>query len=104
MRALIRMRTLAAVCALLLMIAGTAAAGPRVRFDRPGQPDVPDPPMVGDPDDSQGLVVIPVPFGIVVIRVAPHQMQIFRRAQPPATPVRIQRPTRFEMRRGANAR
>ena len=57
MRALIRMRTLAAACALLLMIAGTAAAGPRVRFDRPGQPDVPDPPMVGEPDTGNNLII-----------------------------------------------
>ena len=69
MRALIRMRTLAAACALLLMIAGTAAAGPRVRFDRPGQPDVPDPPMVGDPDQPTGnLVAIYAPW-ILIFRI-----------------------------------
>ena len=83
MRALIRMRTLAAVCALLLMFAGMAAAGPRVRFDRPGQPDVPDPPMVGDPDDPQGLLLgFQMPWGYMQIRIRGAALNIFGLNQP----------------------
>src|SRR4029077_19734047 len=68
MRALIRMRTLAAACALLLLIAGTAAATRRPSELLPNMPD-PEPPMVGDPDDSQGLIVIQLPYGILILRL-----------------------------------
>ena len=61
MRALTRMRTLAAACALLLFVAGTAAAwAPTRPIDRPDSPD-PNPPMVGDPDSGQSM---PVPLVI----------------------------------------
>lgn len=56
MRALTRMRTLAAACALLLVIAGTAAANaPGRPIDRPDSPP-PSPTEVGEPDTGQGLV------------------------------------------------
>ena len=55
MRALTRMRTLAAACALLLVIAGMAAAGvPGRPIDRPESPP-PSPTEVGEPDTGQGL-------------------------------------------------
>ena len=92
MRALTRMRMLAAVCALLLMLAGTAMARlPGSPIDQGGTPPV-NPPMVGDPDDSQGLVVIPTPYGIFILRLSTHQVQMMRRAQSPAAPVRIRAP------------
>lgn len=52
MRALTRMRLLAAVCALLLlMLAPIATANvPGRPIDRPDGPPDPDPTMVGDPD------------------------------------------------------
>jgi hypothetical protein len=58
MRALTRMRTLAAACALLLVVSGTAMAGLGNRFiDRTGLPE--SPPMVGDPDQpTNGMIVI----------------------------------------------
>lgn len=57
MRALTRMRTLAAACALLLMIAGTAVAGaPGRPIDRPDSPP-PQPTEVGEPDAGHNLTV-----------------------------------------------
>ena len=57
MRALTRMRSLAAACALLLVVAGSAAAWvPGRPIDRGGSPTA-DPPMVGDPDDPSGMPV-----------------------------------------------
>ena len=54
MRALTRMRTLAAVCALLLVTAGTGlAGGPGKPPDRNDVPTGP-PPTVGDPDEPGG--------------------------------------------------
>jgi hypothetical protein len=59
MRALTRMRSLAAACALLLVVAGSAAAWvPGRPIDRGGSPTA-DPPMVGDPDSGQSM---PVPL------------------------------------------
>ena len=59
MRALTRMRTLAAACALLLFVSGMVAAGPLDRqIDRPGTGEQ-RPPMVGDPDSGQSM---PVPL------------------------------------------
>ena len=55
MRALTRMRTLAAACALLLFVAGMAAAGGQYRpIDRSEVP-LPQPTEVGEPDTGQGL-------------------------------------------------
>ena len=57
MRALTRMRTLAAACALLLFVSGTAMAGPGNRFiDRTGLPEPPPTEQVGEPDMGHGLV------------------------------------------------
>jgi ABC-type sugar transport system substrate-binding protein len=56
MRALTRMRTLAAACALLLFVSGMAAAwAPERPIDRTDSPP-PSPTEVGDPDTGQGLV------------------------------------------------
>src|SRR5436190_20226770 len=56
MRALTRMRTLAAACALLLVVAGTAAAGaPGRPIDQPEGPP-PQPTETGEPDMGHGLV------------------------------------------------
>jgi len=56
MRALTRMRTLAAACALLLVIAGTAAAWDPTRpIDRTDSPP-PEPTATGEPDMGHGLV------------------------------------------------
>jgi hypothetical protein len=57
MRALTRMRTLAAACALLLAVAGMASAGRFDRqIDRPGTPTSPPTTEAGEPDTGQGLV------------------------------------------------
>ena len=59
MRALTRMRTLAAACALLLFVSGMAAAGrPGLPIDKTGQPENPQPPMVGDPDQPPNLPLL----------------------------------------------
>lgn len=55
MRALTRMRTLAAACALLLFVSGTAAAFDK-QIDRSGGPPLQTPTEVGDPDTGNGLV------------------------------------------------
>jgi hypothetical protein len=56
MRALTRMRTLAAACALLLVVAGTTAAGPANRFiDRTGLPESPPMTEAGEPDTGSNL-------------------------------------------------
>jgi|SRR6185369_11743681 hypothetical protein len=69
MRALTRMRTLAAACALLLFVSGMATAGLGDRvIDRPGTPD-PMPPMVGDPDQPTGGMVLIVGSWVIVLRV-----------------------------------
>jgi hypothetical protein len=74
MRALTRMRTLAAACALLLFVSGTAMAGLGNRFiDRPGTPE---PPMVGDPDEPGGGSVTVVILNRVVILQLPHGMTL----------------------------
>jgi hypothetical protein len=73
MRALIRMRLLAAVCALLLMFASNAHAGAPIRpIDRPDGGPEPGPVLVGDPDEPGGLIPIPINvFGrVYVIRIA----------------------------------
>ena len=58
MRALTRMRTLAAVCALLLMLAGTAMARlPGSPIDRGEPTQNPVTQEVGEPDTGQNLVV-----------------------------------------------
>jgi hypothetical protein len=55
MRALIRMRTLAAAVALLLFVSGTAMAGWADRqIDRPGTPQPPTT-QAGDPDTGSNL-------------------------------------------------
>ena len=71
MRALTRMRTLAAACALLLFVSGMAAAGrPGLPIDKTGQPENPSPPMVGDPDDPMGLpLAITTPWGVFWFRL-----------------------------------
>jgi hypothetical protein len=81
MRALTRMRTLAAACALLLFVSGTAMAGLGNRFiDRPGTPE---PPMVGDPDTGNEIVALFLgPWLITVrvpIRATTHDSQQVRR-------------------------
>ena len=75
MRALTRMRTLAAACALLLFVSGTAMAGPGNRFiDKPGAPDPP--PMVGDPDEPGGSSITVVILNRVFILQLPHGMTL----------------------------
>lgn len=69
MRALTRMRTLAAACALLLFVSGTAMAGPGNRFiDRPGTPE-PSTPMVGDPDSGNEIVALFFGRWLITVRV-----------------------------------
>ena len=62
MRALNRMRLLAAVCALLLLTFGPLArAGvPGRPIDQPQGPPTPNPTEVGDPDQPPGSIAIPV--------------------------------------------
>jgi len=102
MRALTRMRTLAAVCALLLMLAGTAAAGlPGKPIDRPGDPPS-GPPQVGDPDQpTGGSIVVVIGDWVVVFRTPYIRIGLFR-ATVPVSPVRSIR--RSEIGRGRNAR
>ena len=67
MRALTRMRTLAAACALLLFVSGMAAAwAPTRPIDRT---DSPPPPMVGDPDQPTGGMVAIYGYWFVFLRV-----------------------------------
>ena len=67
MRALTRMRTLAAACALLLVIAGMAAANaPGRPIDRPEGPP-PSPTEVGDPDAGHDMPIAVVIGGHVFI-------------------------------------
>ena len=83
MRALTRMRTVAAACALLLVVAGTAAATPVERWiDRPGTPD-PQPPMVGDPDTGHDMpAFIMVVWGRVYFWRLPWMAQDTRSTRP----------------------
>jgi hypothetical protein len=70
MRSLIRKRTLAALCALLLAFASLANANAPARpIDRPEGPPELDPTMVGDPDQPGGNVTIVVGQWIYVGRV-----------------------------------
>ena len=102
MRALIRMRTLAAACALLLFVSGTAMAGWASKpMDRPGTPDPP--PMVGDPDDPQGLpMAVFAPWGYMTLRVPISVLPYLRlpARTPPTRTVAIRKPSS----RGAHAR
>ena len=69
MRALTRMRTLAAACALLLFVSGMAAAwAPERPIDRT---DSPPPPMVGDPDEPGGsrLTTIVIFGSVFIVRL-----------------------------------
>jgi hypothetical protein len=69
MRALTRMRTLAAACALLLFVTGMAAANLHDRqIDRSGTPE-PKPPMVGDPDQPTGNIVAIYGYWFVVFHI-----------------------------------
>jgi len=81
MRALTRMRTLAAACALLLFVSGTAAAwAPTRPIDRT---DSPPPPMVGDPDDPQGLTLgFQMPWGYVQFRLGVEHLRLLGLAPP----------------------
>jgi len=93
MRALTRMRTLAAACALLLFVAGTAAAGWSDRqIDRPGQPET-KPPMVGDPDQPTGGMVAVVGYWTFVIRIPASWIHTASRSPQPAV-ARFARPIR----------
>jgi len=59
MRALTRMRPLAAACALLLFVAGMAAAGPLDRqIDRSGGASQSPTTEVGEPDSGHELVAV----------------------------------------------
>jgi len=76
MRALTRMRTLAAACALLLFVSGTAVAGPGNRFiDRSGLPEPP--PMVGDPDQPPNMPVL-VAGRVYLIQLPPLLDELWR--------------------------
>ena len=58
MRALTRMRPLAAACALLLFVAGMAAAGPLDRqIDRSGGAPMPPTTEAGEPDMGHNLTI-----------------------------------------------
>ena len=104
MRALTRMRTLAAACALLLVIAGTATAGGLTgrQIDRGGVPDPP-PPMVGDPDDPQGRpMAIVTPWGYMTLQVPISALQFM--GIPARAPQTRSVTTRKLSSRGAHAR
>ena len=69
MRALTRMRLLAAVCALLMTFASISRAGvPGRPIDRPDGP--PDPVQVGDPDEPNG-------FRIIIMGHAPYFLVVW---------------------------
>jgi len=66
MRSLIRMRTLAATCALLFFVAGQGAAlVPGRPIEKPGDP--PEPVQVGDPDAGHDMPVVLVVGGYVIL-------------------------------------
>ena len=74
MRALTRMRSLAAACALLLVVAGSAAAWvPGRPIDRGGSPTA-DPPMVGDPDQPPNMPMPIIFLGRVYLLRLPAGM------------------------------
>src|SRR5690349_20111761 len=104
MTALTRTRTLAAACALLFVVAGTTTAGPIDRFiDRTGIPEEPQRPMVGDPDDPQGLpMAVFAPWGYMTLRVPISALQYLRL---PARTAQVRSVTiRKPASRGAHAR
>ena len=85
MRALTRMRTLAAACALLLFVAGTVAAWEPTRpIDRTDSP--PQPPMVGDPDQPPNMFPVLVAGRIYLFRLPAFMM---RALLPPAGGVKF---------------
>ena len=70
MRSLIRTRTLAALCALLLVFASLANANAPARpIDRPEGPPELDPTMVGDPDAGQEIITFAFQGRILLIRL-----------------------------------
>src|SRR5262245_55668671 len=91
MRALIRMRTLAAACALLLFVSGTAMAGWADRpIDRSG--GAPPTTEAGDPDEPGGnrltaivflgrVFILRLPAGLVLPRPVVHSATAIRSAQ-----------------------
>src|SRR5436190_396853 len=82
MRALTRMRSLAAACALLLVVAGTAAAGaPGRPIDRPDSPP-PQPAEVGDPDQPPNMFPVLIAGRIYLFRLPAFMMRTLLR---PAT-------------------
>ena len=76
MRALTRMRSLAAACALLLVVAGNAAAGaPTKPIDRPDSPPT-TPTEVGEPDTGHDMpAFIVVVWGRVFFWKLPWMIQ-----------------------------
>ena len=77
MRALTRMRTLAAACALLLFVAGMVAAGPLDRqIDRPGVDVRPPTTEAGEPDSGHELVAVLGTY-VFVIRLPGHFTRAF---------------------------
>jgi hypothetical protein len=89
MRALTRMRSLAAACALLLVVAGSAAAWvPGRPIDRGGSPP-PTPTEVGEPDTGNNLVYIYQLF--LAAQISNPYIRVF--ALPKLT-IRLSRPMR----------
>ena len=70
MRSLIRTRTLAALCALLLMFASLASANiPSRPIDRPEGPPDPDPSAIGEPDLGHEIITVVYQGKVLVLRV-----------------------------------
>lgn len=78
MRSLIRTRTLAALCALLLVFASLANANAPARpIDRPEGPPELDPTMVGDPDAGHGGLMAYWRQLIVAAQLSNPQLRAF---------------------------
>ena len=89
MRALTRMRLLAAVCALLMTFGSIARAGaPGRPIDQPGSPPEPVPLQVGDPDQPGGSITITFTlFGRVYLVHFPWSRAAILPASKPSIPL-----------------
>lgn len=76
MRALTRMRTLAAACALLLFVSGMAAAFDK-QIDRSGGPSPPPTTQAGEPDTGHELVTILFFRQVFLVRIPVWHWTVF---------------------------
>ena len=104
MRALIRTRLLAALCAMLLVVslAGRASAFTKP-IDRAETPPDIKPLQVGDPDEPHGMIlIVPSPWGFVVLHVRWISLPL-RASTSPRVSLPLQRSGVLQSSRGGHA-